>query len=434
MPSDTLTDEHISWAEEFVGMKIRPEGASTGAPAGSDAPSGGGILDTLSDAASSVASTVSDAASSVADGVSSAAGTVADGVSSAASTVADTAGQVVNAVEDAASTVADGLSDAASSVADGVSSAASAVADTVSGAFDTVKKAVEDLFSDGDKPQPEKPIALGEIGTPQLDRANKLLEAMPPEDKAKIQKVMDGATPEAKKYLTKALASKHSAAEIEEFSKKIAGKDQKWMDEHLHLVGQSDGKGIKQQWHDSCGPTTVQAMTGELDPIYALKTREDNTDVTDVNEDDGEAMNKAMADEQKKNLEDHGGVAKPRAPGKSAGGKGMPLDDLLSEQTDKVGVKFDREDLSSDDGMTKGLDDAQKSLKSGLPVPVRVTDGAGGHFILMTGVEDGPPRKYSFHDPWDGKTVVYTDEQIKKNQLNIAGHSKMSHIYNPSAA
>ena len=40
-------------------------------------------------------------------------------------------------------------------------------------------------------------------------------------------------------------------------------------------MGLAKGKGIKQQWHDSCAPTTMQAMMGELDPIYALKLHEE---------------------------------------------------------------------------------------------------------------------------------------------------------------
>jgi hypothetical protein len=141
-----------------------------------------------------------------------------------------------------------------------------------------------------------------------------------------------------------------------------------------------------------------------------------------------------MADEQKAMLEGHGGVAKPRADDKSAGGQGMVLDGLLGEQTAKIGVKFECESAGTDDKMTKALADAETALKGGLPVPVRVGGASGGHFVLMTGVDDGPPRRYSFHDPWDGKTLVFTDTQIKTKNINIAGWTEMTHIYKPSAA
>jgi Papain-like cysteine protease AvrRpt2 len=227
------------------------------------------------------------------------------------------------------------------------------------------------------------------------------------------------------------LASKHSAAELEAFSKKIAGKDQKWLNDNLHLVGQSNGKGIKQQWHDSCGPTTVQAMMGELDPIYALKLHEQNTDITSVDDSDGERRNPLMAEQQKTWLEGHGGTAVSRD---GTGGQGMPLDGLLNEQTSKIGLKFQIESTSGDGKMDDALSKAEKALKRGMPVPVRVGSGSGGHFVLMTGVDSGPPRRYSFHDPWEGKTLVFTDDQIKKNQINIAGWTQMTHIYEPSVA
>jgi hypothetical protein len=298
-----------------------------------------------------------------------------------------------------------------------------------------IKDKIKALFAKKPKPKPVAPIPRADLGKPQQDRADKLLGDMSKDDKEKVQKVLTSATPEAKKYLTKAIANKHSAAEIEAFAKKIAGKNQAWMDENLHLVGLSQGKGIKQQWHDSCGPTTIQAMTGELDPIYALKLHEENTDMTSVDNTEATKINPKMAEEQRAELEGHGGVAASRS---KDTGKGMGLKGILGEQKDKTGLQFENIDLEAGDldaQMTKGLDEAQKSLKAGLPVPVRVGNGgAGGHFVLMTGVDDGPPRRYSFHDPWEGKTDIFSEEQIKSGKLNIAGWTNLTDVFNPSMA
>jgi len=277
----------------------------------------------------------------------------------------------------------------------------------------------------------QKPVPRTELGKTQEDRADKLLKEMSKDDQVKVKKILDNAKCDEKKYLTKALANKHTAVELETFNKKIAGKNKKWMEENLHLVGESKGKGIKQQWHDSCGPTTVQAMMGELDPIYALNLHEQNKNITKVNEEDGLKLNKKMAEEQKTMLEGHGGIAASRD---KDTGQGMVLDGLLNEQTGKIGVKFNCESTAGDKAMGAALDDAEKALKGGLPVPVRVGGDNGGHFVLMTGIEPGPPRRYSFHDPWEGKTLVFTDEQIKTNKINIAGWTKMTHIYKPSAS
>lgn len=332
------------------------------------------------------------------------------------------------AVQDGTSqTIQDGTSQTAQASGGGAGEAAGGgVLETLGHAWDTVVG----WFTGKKKPEPQKPVPRADLGKPQQDRADKLLGAMSDDDKAKVQKILDDAPEGEKKYLTKALASKHSAAEIEAFSKKIAGKDQKWMDENLHLVGLSSGKGIKQQWADSCGPTTVQAMMGELDPVYALKLHEENKNITDADDSSGTAMNEKMAEEQRKNLEKYGGIAVDR----DHHGAGMTLGGLLNDQTDKIGVKFDIESVRGDDKMTKGLNDAEAALKKGLPVPVRVGGDNGGHFILMTGVEDGPPRRYSFHDPWEGITQVYTEDDIKADKINIAGWTKMTHIFNPAEA
>lgn len=283
--------------------------------------------------------------------------------------------------------------------------------------------------------KPKKPVPRADLGPTQQERSDKLLAAMAPEDKAKVQKLLDDAQGDEKKYLTKALASKHSAADLEAFAEKIKGKDQKWRDENLHLVGLAKGKGIKQQWHDSCAPTTMQAMMGELDPIYALKLHEENKNLTKADDDDPTAINKKMAAEQKAILESHEGVAKPRDEDKAEGGEGMKLSGALNETSDTTGLKFDTTSVSEDEDLGKGLDSASDALKGGLPVPCRVSsDGAdGGHAVLLTGVDPGPPRRFSFHDPWEGQTVVFTEEQIKKHEIDIAGWSKLTHIYLPSA-
>jgi len=92
---------------------------------------------------------------------------------------------------------------------------------------DKVKKTVNDVKDwwadreDSAKAMP--PLPKVAIGAPQQERANKLLGQMSDDDKKKVQDVLDKASPDAKNYLTKALASKHSAAEIEDFSKKDRG-------------------------------------------------------------------------------------------------------------------------------------------------------------------------------------------------------------------
>jgi hypothetical protein len=283
--------------------------------------------------------------------------------------------------------------------------------------------------------KPKAPMKPVEAGKVQTDRADKLLKAMPEEDQKKVQKLLDDAPAQEKGYLLKAVASKHSAQEIEDFQKKIAGKDEEWLQKNLHVVGQSKGKGIKQQWSDSCGPTTMQAMKAELDPVYALKLRGENKDFEDANDKDGTKVNPKMAEEQKDILTRLGkGTAVAR--GKD-GGVGMALGAGLNSDEYKTatGLKFDTEAVKPEefDERLKEMDD---SIKSGLPVPLRVSDaaGSGGHFVLLVGEEgDGDKKTYSIHDPWDGKIVKVTGAQLKSGDFKIAGWNKLTHIYKPSA-
>jgi hypothetical protein len=70
-------------------------------------------------------------------------------------------------------------------------------------------------------------------------------------------------------FLRKALAANHSLDEIAAFAAEIRGKDEDWLLDNLMVTGDARGKGIQQQFVMSCQATTVQAVKGALDPIYA---------------------------------------------------------------------------------------------------------------------------------------------------------------------
>lgn len=63
---------------------------------------------------------------------------------------------------------------------------------------------------------------------------------------------------------------------------------------------QVNNDGLYQRFHDSCAPTSSQILRGEADPAYALKVRRD-----DVREGDAHSE---TADEQRRLMNDHGGV------------------------------------------------------------------------------------------------------------------------------
>ncbi len=143
-------------------------------------------------------------------------------------------------------------------------------------------------------------VARPEIGSTQELLATSKLNLMSTDDQQLVTELIDKApTEKHKQNLRKAVASGHSAKEISDFAAKIRFKDEKWIQENLHVTVTSSGKGIQQQFKMSCQATMVQAVRAELDPIYALQLHEENFDITQV----GKSEQTELAREQKKMLE-----------------------------------------------------------------------------------------------------------------------------------
>lgn len=272
------------------------------------------------------------------------------------------------------------------------------------------------------------------IGSAQKKRAGDTYKELSKEDQTKFDGLKKSAKNDTEKsYLDKALASQYSVKDIESFAKKINGKDAKWMQDNLKLTGNSKGEGIKQQWQDSCNATTVQAIRGQLDPIYALKLHEENEDVSKASTDPSVAKpdvkNKKLAAEQKSWLESktdgtgHAGKAVARGKG---GGSGRWGADLMNNLSDVTGVEYTNQIV---DGTKYKLDDAikdiNKGLKVGHPVPIVIGNPSNPnqrfqHYVLVTGATSDA-KSWLIHDPYGGKMHTVTLANIKANKVNVAG-------------
>jgi hypothetical protein len=277
------------------------------------------------------------------------------------------------------------------------------------------------------------------LGTAQTARADAIEKSLSPKDAAELKSVLDSAKSEKEKqYITKGLASGHSIGELKKFAAKIAGKDEKWLQDNLSLTGNSQGKGVKQQWSMSCNATAQEAVRGEMDPIWALKMHEENPHLTEADEKSGTKLNPSLGKEQKKLLESKepdgskGGDAVPRGSGKPADGRWNT--DLLNKIEKSTGVSYERKTVGEDETMDESVTSINDGLAKGAPVPIVIGDGAdnaSAHYVVIVASDPGPPRYYSIHDPASGDTVVRSEDQLRSGNLDM-GWTKLFSIEKPT--
>lgn len=286
-----------------------------------------------------------------------------------------------------------------------------------------------------DKKRVKKDKPVPTLGSAQKKRADKRLKNLSKEEREKFTKLTDAAkSPVEKDQLTKALACNYSIEDIEKFAKKINGKDDKWIQNNLKLTGSTDGKGVKQQWSHSCNATTVQAIRGQLDPIYALKLHEENTDITDADGQDATKKNAKLAAEQKTMLtSEYDGKASGKHSGKAVardkkGGSGRWADDLMNDLSDVTGVKYENKQVGDKYSVADAMKDVEKGAKVGHPVPIVIGNGVGQftHYVLVTGLDKGPPKSWVIHDPWDGITVKRDVKDVKAGKINLANSNQIT--------
>jgi hypothetical protein len=68
-------------------------------------------------------------------------------------------------------------------------------------------------------------------------------------------------------------------------------------------------------------------------------------------------------------------------------------------------------------------------------LPISIGNGAKNyqHYVLVTASDPGPPRYYSIHDPWDGKTVIRSEDQLRRGKIDIAGCNDFESFDKPTA-
>ena len=182
------------------------------------------------------------------------------------------------------------------------------------------------------------------------------------------------------------------------------------------------------------------AIRGQLDPIYALKLHEENPDLTDADDTDATKKNPKLAAEQKKMLEsEYSGKAAGKHKGKAADrdegdkGGGRWADDLMNDMSDVTGVEYENKKISNKYKVEDAMKDIEKGLKQGHPVPIVIGNGPNQftHYVLVTELDNGPPKTWTIHDPWKGETVSREVKDIKAGKINLAGSNQITVAFRP---
>jgi hypothetical protein len=228
-------------------------------------------------------------------------------------------------------------------------------------------------------------------------------------------------------YLYKALVADDSIGDLAWLADQIRGRSWPWLDENLSLSGPISRTGAKQQWRTSCQASVAQILRGEIDPVYALKTRLENTDVTAADPNDPTIANRLFAGEQKRMLESpdpegERGVAVPRS--EMVRGRGRIGDDLFNELSESSERRYRGYDVSRAT-LAARLASLKRYVAAGVETPVclgREGDSAG-HLVICTDVREnaaGTESYFRFYDPWRGKAYWRSASAILRGPIAIA--------------
>jgi hypothetical protein len=274
------------------------------------------------------------------------------------------------------------------------------------------------------------------IGPFTLGRANDALDRMSPQDHARFARALAAAkTDEERAVLLKALVSGSPVSDVEWLGSQIQGKGHSWLLSQTTLTDPGEaGGGVQQQFETTCGSTTVEAMRGTYDPVWALRMHQHNPNMGDVDVTDPWHRNPNLAADQKalhntpytgSRGGDGGGKLTPRD---DFTGGGRWVDDTLSAQSKHTGLKFSplkNKGAVPPQEVIKTLD---HNLDRGRVVPVLVgdtdQDRANAHYVLAMARRprsDGYPGfEYQIHDPWEGSTTWTTDQEMREGKGDYA--------------
>jgi hypothetical protein len=263
-------------------------------------------------------------------------------------------------------------------------------------------------------------ISPGVINDRQVARAVAAIGHLSDPDYLQFRQLMHYAGSGAElAFLCKALAAERSMAEIAAFAGAIRGKDRAWLLANLNVADETTAQGastmgIQQQWQMSCGPTTVQTLHAQNDPIYALELTSGGPVV-------GQNMaNFWMTVEQGMTLLGHGSTPTPIG----TSGQGAWVESDLNALSKATGVTYAYTAVTAVQPTNPANGDVDKAVTSiagflgqGIQIPLVIggSPGATSHYVMALRAEND---SILVHDPGNGITMWVTRAQFLSNSLS----------------
>ena len=235
-------------------------------------------------------------------------------------------------------------------------------------------------------------------------------------------------------FLCKALAAQRSMDDIALFADRIRGMSERWLMRNLMVVNletrmdpdstDPEERGIMQQYGNSCGPTSVQLIHAQADPIYALELRstgpiDQAPDQAVTNPDT--VMNPTLAGEQAGILNAHNQAGTGNAPTNRTnptGGAWVESD--MNALANATGVTYTTQIIGAGITMDNAITSLYSGLNSGVHVPIVVGGGTGAantsHYVVVLLVNGS---RFLVHDVATGESVWRTEAQFRGNTLNL---------------
>ena len=283
-------------------------------------------------------------------------------------------------------------------------------------------------------------IQPGVISQRQTERARAAVERISMSEYLMFRQLMHFAgSPMQMAFVCKALAADRGIFEIAVFAATIRAHDDQWLIDNLAItadqtpVGGQSQTGVMQQWQMSCGPTNVQILHAETDPIYALSITSGGA----IN--DQTQSNTAMTNEQGAILQGHGST--PTAVGTS--GTGAWVESDLNALKNATGVTYTYTSVAAtfptnaaDSPVDRAVSSIIAFLNRDIQVPIVIGQGSAtsavstAHYVMCLRAQGD---SILIHDPGNGLTAWVTRAQFLGNTLapplswpSLAGYDRPS--------